>query len=200
MNFMQEVRRDIQDILDESKRVEPRLENPQAMVLVANNEMAAFVEICLGKDKAIAITSADKEFKRKMQDFTDGKKQIAVVCKMMTEGYDNPRVVLCVILRAVQRRGFFDQFTGRCSRIHRLLTGKEPDRSTGIILTYQHYNQRRMWEAMEQDMVMPSLPKEDPVGDDDDVIVYDVGDGSSLPPPSPVDGNGSNGSGVLQTD
>lgn len=141
------LRGDIRTLLILHKAAEPRLENPQALVVVRKKAEAIDIAKKLGDDATFVISG--REGKKNLDDFTKGRKKIAVVCNMLREGYDNPNITLCVILLNCQSRVFFQQFCGRCMRINRELTGARPDRTVGTVLSYAKFDQKKMWNDRE---------------------------------------------------
>jgi superfamily II DNA or RNA helicase len=141
--------------------MEPRLVFPQAIIVVRTKKDAVKVAESLGPNATYIISG--KDGKKNILKFTQGEKQIAVVCGMLREGYDNPNVTLCVILMHCQSRVFFEQFCGRCMRMNRTLTGKHPDKTKGTVLSYPQYQQEKMWEAREY------IANEDPEEEDNDL-------------------------------
>lgn len=190
--FLSQVKHDIYEILDKHLAQETRAEDsfskeqkhqPQAMILVRTKIEAKEVAAQLG-DEATFVVS-EKSSKQNTEDFSEGikellfyqifhffkflyilftgRKRIAVVCGMLKEGYDNSNVTLAVILRNCQSRVLFEQFVGRCMRMRRTLTGKQVDKTTGIVLSYQHFKQRKMWEKRLE------MASHSPVEDDDEL-------------------------------
>jgi len=143
--FLEQLGNDIEEILNKHNSQERRNPKHQAMVLV--NTIAEAKMIAEGLGPAATVIVSDKDSKTTLTKFTKGEDntKIAVVCGMLREGYDNSNVSLVVFLRKCKSRVLFEQFCGRCVRMNRELTGKDPDKAVGTILSYQHFRQSEMW-------------------------------------------------------
>lgn len=156
---------DIQEILSDNKKLEPRFE-PQAMVLVFRKKEAFQMAQEMNhktknKNFAVAVTSDRPEA---LEEFTKGSFRVAITCGIAKEGYDNSNVVACVIhRRIVTSRILFQQFVGRCNRINTGLGGEPTDRSIGVVRSYKVFGAKILWENMNK------LAAEDPVEVDEDV-------------------------------
>lgn len=158
--FLDQLHKDVKDILKKHRRQEPREKHPQAMILVATKVEAKAVAAGLGPTATFII--ADNQMERNLSAFTKKEKTIAVVCGMLREGYDNSSVTLVVFLRKCKSSVLFEQFCGRRIRMHRLLTGKNPDKTVATVMSYTYFGQRKMWEARERRAEM------DPEDEDDE--------------------------------
>ncbi|OXA49483.1 putative ATP-dependent helicase IRC3 [Folsomia candida] len=157
--FLEQLGKDIAEILGKHEGQERREKSPQAMILVGDTYQAKDVANGLGECATYII--ADKNRDKNLKDFTKGVKKIAVVCGMCREGYDNSNVTLVVFLRKCQSSVLFEQFCGRCIRMHRGLIGKNPDKTVATVLSYKHFEQSKMWAAREK------RAEEDPVEEEE---------------------------------
>lgn len=166
---------DISRILNEHARNETRF-IPQAMVLVRTMKEAKDLTMKLNRilknDKFATAVLAENSSKKKrssdgtrltpLEEFTNGNVRVAFTCGVATVGYDNTKVTLCVILRKiVEGRVLFAQFVGRCKRMQRGLNGRTPDRSVSTVFSYPEFEQKKMWDEMDQ------LAENDPIDDDE---------------------------------
>lgn len=158
---------DLCELLAQQARSEPRFVH-QAMVIVrTTNEATSVAEElnrsngnATGNNYAVAIFGNKKATGEQIEEFTNGKYRIAVVCNLLNEGYNNPNVSVCVIRRKISSRILFEQFIGRCMRINLSIAdvaikpeaGVEPprsraDRTVGKVLTYKQYDQKKLWDT-----------------------------------------------------
>ncbi|CAL8128964.1 unnamed protein product [Orchesella dallaii] len=165
---------DIEELLNDNARREPRITKHQAIVLVPRQDEADRIATELNDAMnsstfAVSIVSNTKkeDKEKRIKDFGDGRYQVAVNCMLLNEGYDNNSVSVCVILRNVGSRILFEQFIGRAMRMKKFGEGEQPDQSVATILSYKEFKQRKLWTERNK------LAKKDPVDeeglyDDDD--------------------------------
>lgn len=120
----------------------------------------------MGEDATYIISG--KVGAKNLKEFTSQQKKVGVVCGLLLEGYDNANVTLAVILRKCQSRVLFEQFVGRCVRMHRESAGR--DKSKGVILTYDYYNQQPLWDVRDKVAVVDpeNVPEEGELINTDD--------------------------------
>uniref|UniRef100_A0AC34QS19 Helicase C-terminal domain-containing protein n=2 Tax=Panagrolaimus sp. JU765 TaxID=591449 RepID=A0AC34QS19_9BILA len=91
--------------------------------------------------KAVFCTS-DQPSKKHLKEFKEtDDKRIMVVCKRLTEGYDNSNVSVCAILRNIGSDILFSQFVGRCIRVSK---NQEAD------VTAKVYGPKQMWDRYDK--------------------------------------------------
>ena len=140
---LNQIGKDIKAILDEHDLLERNVKH-KAIVLVRLTEEAEDGKKYI--DKATYCTSK-KESDGYLEDFNknDDKYRIIFVCGRLLEGYDNPNISVCVILRNVTSKLLFSQFIGRCMR-----KSSESDKIKGCILSYTCFNQKPLWEEFDK--------------------------------------------------
>lgn len=114
----------------------------QAMVLVRGQNEA--VEVARYLNNATYCTSTAEGAANKIA-FDQGANRILVICGSLREGYDNPHVSVCVILRRVRSHLLFAQFIGRCSRI-----SHNGDQAYGFVISYPVFEQQEMWDSYDR--------------------------------------------------
>lgn len=150
----------IEILLQRHDNDEPRIKH-QALILVRLTDEANSLAANLNQleDRFAVAISSSKHTEEKIAAFTRGTYRVGIVCGMLLEGYDNNKVSVCIILRKVGSKVVFNQFVGRCLRMT-TFAGHECDRTKADVLSFELFNQRQMWNQMDQ------LAEEDPQDDD----------------------------------
>ncbi|KAJ6637312.1 51.5 kDa protein [Pseudolycoriella hygida] len=127
----------INQTLDEHDQLEPSVQH-KAMVLVQDKEQAE--KEATSFQNATYFTS-DKRTGRNLKQFENSTRRILFVCGSLLEGYDNPDVSLCVILRKVGVLGLFTQFVGRCIRVSKNLPNNRTDPVEAVVASVYEFAQ-----------------------------------------------------------
>lgn len=158
--FVLRLRKEIEMLLRRHDNDEPRIKH-QALILVRLTDEAHSLATNLNEleDKFAVAISSSKHTEENISAFTSGTYRVGIVCAMLREGYDNNKVSVCIILRKVGSKVVFNQFVGRCLRMT-TFDGHQYDRTAADVLSFEAFNQRQMWNQMDQ------LAEEDPQDDD----------------------------------
>lgn len=158
--------------LEEQDEKENRFKH-QAMVLVSDKTKAKKLAEKFNSEvpnSASAIVGGSKDYKiqQAIKNFSNGEFRVAVVCRMLLEGFDNPSVSICAIHRRLSSRPLFEQFIGRCLRRKRFQNANELDRTRAVVLSYKQFKQEEHFQAQEGVDSKNIVPEDFITNDEDD--------------------------------